>query len=175
MRVYYTPDLPRVARTLTITANVMNQTGEPLREGEVVARVVAPSGSAETIRLEATGEAWGAFTGQWLPREPGEHRATIVSRTTSDQLEMSIPVQDIDRETVGQPARPEVLEEIARVSGGGVVVPSEISELGEMLQARSAPQVEVHRVQWWRHPLAVFCVIALLGLFWIGRKAAGLV
>lgn len=175
MRVYYAPDQPRVGRTLAINANVMSRTGEPLDRGEVVARIVAPSGRAETLGLRSTGEAWGAFAGQFLPRESGEHAVTIASRTTNDQLETSIAVRDAERETIGRPARPEVLAEIARVSGGAVVSPGEFSRLDELLGDRAARPTLVRRIQWWRRPETVFAVVLLLGLFWSGRKAAGLV
>ncbi len=51
MRLYYSPDQPQMNQTITLNANVMERSGEPLTKGEVMARIVAPSGKAETIRL----------------------------------------------------------------------------------------------------------------------------
>ena len=61
MRLYYSPDQPQLKQTITMNANVMEKSGEPLTKGEVMARIVAPSGKAETIRLSPFGDEWGAF------------------------------------------------------------------------------------------------------------------
>ena len=58
MRLYYSPDQPQLKQTITMNANVMEKSGEPLTKGEVMARIVAPSGKAETIRLSPFGDEW---------------------------------------------------------------------------------------------------------------------
>ena len=42
MRLFYAPDRPEAGNVLTLNANVMNTTGEPLRDGTVVVQIVAP-------------------------------------------------------------------------------------------------------------------------------------
>ena len=62
MRLYYVPDQPKMGQTLALHSNVMEKGGEPLREGEVTARITAPSGKSELVRLASTGDEWGEFT-----------------------------------------------------------------------------------------------------------------
>ena len=53
MRLYYSPDQPQLDQTVMLKANVMETGGEPLAKGDVVARIVAPSGKAETIQFRS--------------------------------------------------------------------------------------------------------------------------
>ena len=60
MRLFYSPDRPRTGEVLTLNANVMSPTGEPLRDGVVIAQISAPSGKTASVRLTSAGEeAWG--------------------------------------------------------------------------------------------------------------------
>ncbi len=175
MRLYYVPDQPAVRQTVVLSANVMEASGEPLSEGDVLARIVAPSGKTETVRFTSTGEEWGAFAGDFSPQEPGEHHVVMSCPQTGATLEASIYVQGAALETVGKPARPEVLEEIARVTGGTVLEPDEISKAIDYLAQLPEPPASVRRLRLWGHPVTMSLVILLLGTFWIGRKAVGLI
>ncbi len=175
MRLYYTPEQPQVRQTVTLTANVMEQSGEPLAQGDVSVRIVSPSGRAETIRLAATGGEWGAFTGQFAAKEPGPHQATLRCAQTQATLEASIFVQGAALERIGKPARPEVLEELARVSKGEVLALDKMDKVFETLSRLPEPPLDIRRVQLWSHPLVAATLIVLMGLFWIGRKMIGLI
>src|SRR3954454_17657784 len=121
MRLYYSPDQPQLGKSIMLKANVIERTGERLVKGEVSARVVAPSGRAQTVRFTSLNDEWGAFTGQYVSEEPGQHRVTLSCRQTGATLDASFFVQGAAKEPVGGPARPEVLEEIARVSRGQMI------------------------------------------------------
>lgn len=175
MRLFYTPDQPSIRQTMTFSAHVMDKGGEPLESGDVVARVTSPSGTTETVRLIAEGDRWGVFQGRYTPEEPGKHQVTVACVQTSATLETSFFVQGESLEQVGKPARPDVLEELALVSRGKSVQPSELSEVVRMLADMPLPPPSVRRLQLWSHPLAAALIIALLGAFWMCRKVVGLV
>jgi len=180
MRLYYSPDQPQLQQTVTFRANVMQPGGAPLEQGEVTARVVAPSGQARTLRFESSatesaGDDWGAYFGRYTSKEPGEHRLTLGCKQTGATLETKFFVQGVDVERIGRPARPEVLEEISRVSQGQVLAPGRWEEMVELLAQQPPPPLSVHRVLWWSHPLLVGLLVTLLGLFWIARKMVGLI
>ncbi len=70
MRLFYSPDRPRTGDVLSLNANVMSSTGEPLRDGAVIAQIAAPSGKTTSVRLVSAGdEAWGLFLGTFTPTE----------------------------------------------------------------------------------------------------------
>jgi hypothetical protein len=175
MRLYYSPDQPQIDQTLTLNANVMESSGEPLTRGDVTARIAAPSGRAETVRLVSSGDQWGAFSGRFTAEEPGTHQVTLACKQTGATLEASFFVQGVDAERVGRPARPEVLEEIARVTQGRVVEAARTEEIVRWLAGLPDPPPSVRRVQVWSHPITAGLLVTLLGVFWVGRKMVGLI
>jgi hypothetical protein len=166
-----------VRQALALDARVAQANGEPLSRGEVSARITAPSGSVETVRfVPPAGEGeWGVFAASHTPREPGKHLVTLGCRETGDTLEASFFVQGQATEGIGRPARPEVLAEIAQVTRGRLVPPEEIAGLAAALGALPEPPPSVRRLQLWCHPLVAGSLVALLGMFWVGRKRQGLI
>jgi hypothetical protein len=175
MRLYFTPDQPQARQTITLQANVMDRSGEPLARGDVAARIVAPSGKAEVVRLASAGEEWGVFSGRFTPEESGQHKVTLLSKDSGDPLETSFYVQGGVAEPVGRPARPEVLEELVRVTRGRLLRADRVDEIVEALAALPGPPPTVRRVQLWSHPAVAGGLVALMGAFWVGRKAVGLI
>lgn len=175
MRLYYSPDQPHLDRQLALNANVMQASGEPLQKGKVMARVTAPSGKVETVRFQSSGDEWGAFAGNFIPTEPGQHLVTLACKQTNATLETLFYVQGIAEERPGRPARPDVLEELARVTRGKVLNVHELDEMVSTLGALPEPPAAVRRVQLWSHPLVGAAFLGLVAAFWIGRKAVGLI
>ncbi len=175
MRLYYSPDQPQMRQTLALHANVMEKSGEPLSKGDVTARIKAPSGKLETVRFTSSGEEWGMFNSRYTTQEPGKHEVTVICKQTGASLETSFFVQGIAAERIGKPARPEVLEEIARVTRGKVIEPSKINDIVQLLANLPEPPPSVRRVQLWSHPIFAGSIVLLLGVFWVGRKVIGLV
>ncbi len=175
MRLYYSPDQPLLRQNVTLNVNVMELNGEPLHNGDVTARIVAPSGKAETIRFQSHGEEWGAYMARYLSREPGAHQVALYCKQTQATLETSFFVQGTAVERLGRPARPEVLEEIAQVTGGRVLQPENIEQLLRNLADLPEPPPSIRRVPLWSHPATALLLVGLLAIFWVGRKAVGLI
>ena len=174
MRLFYSPDRPKTGGVLTLNANVMTSTGEPLRDGNAVAQIVSPSGKPSSIRLTAAGEeAWGLFSGTFTPTEPGEHRITLSSAESGSTLESTIAVQGTSREKRGQPARHDVLREIAQLTRGQFLTTADPATVVAAVAKLLQPEPQERRLPWWAHPVWAGAIIALLGIFWAGRKAAG--
>ncbi len=175
MRLYYSPDQPQVRQTVALSANVMDRGGEPLAQGEVTAKISAPSGKTEVVRLNSTGDEWGVFTGAFTASEPGKHDVLLACRQTGATLNASFFVQGGDLERVGRPARPEVLAEIARVTRGKMVAADKTEEIVNSLANLSQQPPVTRRLQLWSHPLVGGLLVLMLGVFWVGRKAVGLI
>ena len=174
MRLFYSPDRPRTAAVLTLNANVTGLGGEPLRDGVVIAQMTAPSGKTASVRLLPAGEeAWGLFTGIFTPTEPGEHRVRLTCADAGSALDAVISVQGTSREKLGQPAKPEVLREIAQLTRGKMMSGASPTEVIAAIDALPQAEVQERRVQLWAHPLWAGFLVMLLGIFWVGRKAAG--
>ena len=83
-------------------------------------------------------------------------------------------MQGVAAERVGRPARPEVLEELARVTRGKVIEADKLDEVVRSLAELPEPPPSVRRVQLWSHPALAAALVVLLGVFWVGRKVIGL-
>jgi hypothetical protein len=175
MRMYHVPDQPQLRQTLSLHANVVDQGGEPLAKGDVVAQITAPSGKSEAVRLPSAGEEWGMFAGRYTTHEPGRHEVVLSCRQTGATLKTSFYVQGAAIERAGRAARPEVLDEIARVTRGAVVSPDRLDDVIRSLANLPEPPAVVRRVPLWSHPAAAAALVVLMGIVWTGRKMVGLV
>ena len=180
MRLYFTPERPRVGRSVAVTANVMGVDGGPVSGGDVTLRVVAPEGGdaggggVSAVRLRGDGDDWGAYVGTVVPSVAGEHRLTLLCDQTGETLEATLPVAGVAAEPVDRVARPEVLEELARMTGGEVLPVDRPDRLATVLASRKVPPPEVRRRTLWDHPLVMIVLTGGLTTFWAARKAAGL-
>ncbi|MBT5020389.1 hypothetical protein N8590_02560 [bacterium] len=175
MRLFYSPDRPEADNVLTLNANVMSTSGEPLRNGTVITQITSPSGQTDALTLAPAGEdSWGLFTGTFVPEEGGQYELVTKCVETGAQLETTIAVQGLERERIGEPARYDVLKEIATVSRGRLVSTSEIEDLVNEIADLPEPEPIIRRFRLWSHPAWGGVLIVLLSVFWIGRKLAGL-
>lgn len=174
MRLFYSPDRPRTGDVLTLNANVTSLTGEPLRDGNVIAQIAAPSGKVSSVRLLPAGEeAWGLFNGVFTPTEPGEHRVQLTCAEAGSSLETKISIQGTSREKRGQPARVDVLREIAQFTKGAMLDAAHPDAVVNAISALPEPAAQERRLQIWAHPGWAGLLVVLMGVFWVGRKAAG--
>lgn len=175
MRLFYSPDRPESGNVLTLNANVMTDAGEPLRQGTVVVQAVAPSGRTDSIRLAPAGDdSWGLFTGTFTPEEGGNWQFITTCTETGTQLETTIAVKGQEKEQIGQPARFDVLREVAEVTRGDLTGIENMQDLVRQIAELPEPEPEITRFRVWSHPLWGGAIIVLLGIFWTGRKYAGL-
>ncbi|MEK0447628.1 MAG: hypothetical protein RLZZ142_588 [Verrucomicrobiota bacterium] len=174
MRLFYSPDRPKTGAALTLNANISSTSGEPLRQGNVVIQATAPSGKTLTLRLNPAGEdAWGLFTGVFTPQEPGEYRLRLQCAEAGTPLEAVVSIQGTPREKIGQPARLDVLQEIAQITRGAFFETPSPDTLVAALSALPAQQPVEKRIPLWAHPMWAASLVLLLGIFWLARKSLG--
>ncbi|HJT32238.1 MAG TPA: hypothetical protein VJ783_09365 [Pirellulales bacterium] len=175
VRMYPDPDSPSIRNTVTLYANIMSPGGEPVQNDDVTARITAPSGKAETVQFIPGGDEWGLYSAQFTPTEPGEHLVALRGRRSAASLDTSFSVQGGAIERVGHPPRIDVLEEIARVTQGKLVQVGELDTVLRTIASLPEPAPDVRRLQLWSSPWMAGCLVTLLGVFWVCRKAAGLI
>ncbi len=160
----------KFAKRSRSNANVMEKSGEPLSQGDVTARIVSPSGKAETIRCRAEEGSGARFRVNSARKNRDSIKSHCDAFQTDASLEAKLFVQGAALERIGKPARPEVLEELARVSKGRFSKLDKMENVVEAISRLQDPPPEIRRVQLWSHPLVAATLIGLLGLFW-GTKA----
>ena len=174
LRLFYSPDRPRTGDVLTLNANALSPGGEPLRDATVIAQIAAPSGKTSSVRLISAGEeAWGLFSGSFIPTEPGEHKVRLTCAESGAPLDSVISIQGSAREKIGQPARYDVLREIAQLTRGKLMSSVQPDDIVKAIAALPEPELEERRLLLWAHPAWAGFILLLLGMFWAGRKMAG--
>ncbi len=174
VRLFFNPERPEPGSTVTLNANAFDPNGAPLKEGSVSVDLTAPDGRTQRIELQKNDTAWGAFSGRFKVDLPGAWKLRATAAGAEDKpLETTILAQGVEIEKVGQPARPEVLEEMAKVSKGRVIQPAQLAELVREITALPAPRPLESRIPLWSHWATVAALVTLLGIFWVGRKLNG--
>jgi hypothetical protein len=174
VRLFFTPERPEPGATVTLNANAFDSNGAPLEKGSVAIDLTAPDGRSQRIDLQKNESAWGAFSGRFKVDLPGAWKIRATASGAEDKpLETTLLAQGVEIEKTGQPARPEVLEEMARVSRGRVIQPAQLAELIKEINALPEPRPLESRVQLWSHWGTLAALITLLGVFWAGRKLNG--
>jgi hypothetical protein len=160
---------------MVLNANVMDDRGEPLQQGLVAVRAVAPSGSAEHVRLAAVGGEWGLFSSSFTPRESGQYGLTLSSDQTNSTLETALHVESARRERLGRPVRFDVLREIAELTRGRAVSWTDTQALIGDLAELPRREPALFRIRLWCHPMWVGLIVLLLTVLWAGRRMTGVV
>lgn len=175
VRLFYTPERPEPGSNVTLNANAFDANGAPLQEGTVLVDITSPDGRAQRIELRKNDSAWGAFSGRFKLDLPGEWKLrAVASEAENEPLETSIIAQGSELEKPGQPSRPEVLEEMSRVSRGRMIQASQLAEIVKEIQALPEPRPLESRIPLWSQWIVITLVILWSGLFWAGRKWNGM-
>ncbi len=174
VRLFFNPERPEPGAIVTLNANAFDANGAPLEKGTVAVDLTAPDGRTQRIDLQKNESAWGAFSGRFKVDLPGAWKLRATASGAEDKpLETTLLAQGVEIEKTGQPARPEVLEEMARVSRGRVIQPAQLAELVKEINALPEPRPLESRIPLWSHWGTVAALIVLLGTFWVGRKLNG--
>ena len=175
VRLFFTPERPEPGATVTLNANAFDPNGAPLEKGSVAVDLTAPDGRTRRVELQKNESAWGAFSGRFKVDLPGEWKLRATASGAEDKpLETTILAQGVEIEKTGQPARPEVLDEMARVSRGRIIQPAQLGELIREISALPEPRPLETRIPLWSHWATVAGLVGLLGVFWTGRKLNGM-
>lgn len=175
IRLFYSPERPEPGNSVTLNANAFDPNGAPLEEGRVIIDATLPDGTSQRVALEKNDSAWGSFSGRLRITQPGEWKlAARIEGEESQTVETTLLAQGVELEKVGQPARPDVLEEMARVARGRVIEPASLAELVREVAALPEPRPIENRIPLWSQWLTVALLILLLAIFWTGRKLNGM-
>ena len=174
VRVFFNPERPQPGDTVTLNANAFEPDGSPLRDGSVSVDLTSPDGRSQRLSLEKLESTWGSFSGRFKVDQPGTWKLRVTNHNDeSNPLETSLIAQGSEIEKTGQPARPEVLEEITRITRGSIIQPDQIPSLINEINALPQPHPIISRTPLWSHWATLTALISLLATFWTARKISG--
>ena len=173
-RVFFNPERPQPGDTVTLNANAFEPDGSPLRVGSVSVDLSSPDGRSQRLNLEKLESTWGSFSGRFKIDQPGTWKLRVTNHNDeSNPLETSLIAQGSEIEKTGQPARPEVLEEITRITHGRIIQPDQIHSLVNKIKALPQPRPIISRTPLWSHWATLVALITLLATLWTARKLSG--
>lgn len=174
IRLIPNPERPRLGDTLTVTAMVSDKLGAPLQNGEVFLDITAPEGSTSRIQMENLNQTWGSFNATVKINRPGKWMLTASSSDQPDKA-VSLPILTMNEtlEKIGQPVNTGLMEELTSITRGRIVKAEDLQQLISDIKDLPLPPPMETRILIWCHPYTLIILLALLSLFWIGRKLNG--
>lgn len=174
VRLYFTPERPSPGDSVILNANAFEENGAPLQEGNVLVDLTAPDGSVRRFELAKSDDAWGSFSGRFKVTMPGVWKITARSSESEEGAATTkVIAQGTQIEKTGHPARPDVLAELSNVSRGKVVTAAQLDELTQQIFDLPEPRPQMIPEPLAFNPYIAGTLVALLGLFWVGRKLNG--
>ncbi len=174
IRFFFQPESPAQGEKVFLHATVWNQAGFPVEKGPVEVIVTRGGQPVERLELAPAGEQAGVFDGAFTPRQGGDYGLEVLCRPAGRRLLAQVAVRGLEREPAGRPARPEVLREIAAITGGQSGGLEELDALVQTIRLLPEARPAERRLRLWCHPLWAALIIGLLTLYWSARKLLGL-
>jgi hypothetical protein len=175
IRLSFTPETPLAGETVFLQSTVFDSGGFPIEQGPVTGRIVSPSGRSERLDFAPLEGGWGVFKSNFAPQEGGIYKLQIDSEPHNRRLETELVVRHPDREKLGQPINAEILREVANVTRGASGMIEDLDAIVEQIALLPEPQPIERRVRLWSDPWWGGFLLLLLGIYWTGRKLAGMI
>ena len=174
IRIFFQPERPQAGQEVTLTLSLRggitggSEVPFQLRLRHELGQVISPA--VEEL------EGGGTFQARWQPELPGEVTLEVwqpEGRGQEPWFETRVLVEGLELEQRGEPADPESLRELARVTGGEAVQLEDAASLLERLRRLPEERRRLSILRLWQHPLLVVLLFTFFGLYWILRKRQG--
>ena len=151
---------------------------QPMDNAGVELTVSAPDGKRLKLTAEADDDRPGTYVATYAPRQPGAYRAKVLVSAPDGS--------SIGEKEVGWTAEPaaeefrrltpdlELLQRIAKETGGEVVAANHLERFVADLPNRKIPITEPWVYPLWHHPLVLLLAVAFLTAEWGLRRWKGL-
>jgi hypothetical protein len=175
IRLSFSPEAPQAGDTVFLQTTVLDAAGFPIEDGDVVGKITAPGGRTERLEFAAVEGGWGVFKASFTPGEGGGYKVEVNSERHSRHLEANILVDQPQVEKQGQPANAQVLREMAHITQGANVSFEALTNVVQQISLLPEPKPLEERIRLWSNPWWGGFILLLLGIYWTGRKLAGMV
>lgn len=173
IRFFFVPETPKRGDTVFLHATVYDKEGFPMKGGSVRVSILSPRGKSEDMMLTPEAGGWGVFTGTFSPREGGKYSLFVKSDEAERDLKVSMDVSSPKVEAVGRPARQNVLQELAVITGGKAGTTRDLDEIVRSIALLPEAKPIEERIRLWCHPAWAALIITLMAGYWTGRKLTG--
>jgi hypothetical protein len=175
IRLSFSPEVPQTGETVFLQSTVLDAAGFPIEEGDVVGKITSPSGRTERLDFTPVEGGWGVFKSSFIPAEGGSYKASITCERHNRHLETELLIVQPQIEKLGQPANTPVLREVAGITQGAAASFEALDKIVQQISLLPEPKPLEQRIRLWSNPWWGGFILALLGIYWTGRKLAGMV
>jgi uncharacterized membrane protein len=163
----------------TIGVEVRDETFRAVPDAHVMLRIVEPGREPREQRALVSDGVTGRYDGDVAFERPGVYRVTAEVRRGTALLgtaERAVLVDGADREMADPRLNADVLQRLARASGGRYVAAAEAGTVAPLLLAGTSPPAPAppRLREIWSSPWVFVLVVALLAVEWFLRRRWGL-
>lgn len=160
-----------------IVVEVRTPEHEPVTDAHVTVAVSDPGGATLQLPAPLVEAGSGTYAASWSPATDGVHRFQASAQWGENGVESASSVALVGgqgAELADPRQHAAVLRRIAEETGGKVVEPGELSELGGWLSDRAPRREVLSRTELWHHPLSWLLLACCLSAEWVLRRRWGL-
>ncbi|MBD3673783.1 MAG: hypothetical protein HUJ26_09695 [Planctomycetaceae bacterium] len=170
----------RQGQRVPVTFGARNEQGEPLDNAVFKVSVLTPDGQELSPPLQGTG---GERTVEINETEqPGDYwvkvDATVDGQPVGPTAWTRFLIDAGDPELDNPAADYQLLEEIAKLSGGSMILPEDLDDYLQQLQEERLPSLElteIRRTSLWDNSYVMLLFVVVISSEWFLRKKSGLV
>jgi len=175
IRLTYSPETPQVGETVFLQATVLSQGGLPIERGPVLGKITSASGATERVEFASLDGGWGVFQSSFVPEKGEAYTIDIEAPKHDRSLETRIDVAAPRLERTGQPVNSGVLREISSITLGQSGTMETMETILNQIALLPEPRPLEKRIRIWSAPWWGSLLLLLLGIYWAGRKMAGMI
>jgi uncharacterized membrane protein len=171
------PPAPAAGDLMTIVVDARDEAFIPQRDAQVDVRVTAPDGHVDAVAAQPVAGQPGRFQAASRTSSAGVYRVSADARVKGSPLGSAsgaVLVGSFDPEMTDPRVNEDVLQRIARASGGRFLAASDIGSLADRLRAGAPAALFTSRRDLWHTGWSFALVIVLLSAEWLVRRTWGL-
>jgi hypothetical protein len=170
----------RQGQRIPVSFGARDEKGEPLDAARFEVTVKTPDGQEISPAIQGTG---GTRAMEVIDTEtPGDYWVKVDAMLDSISVGPSAWTRFLvdagDPELDNPAADYQLMEEIAKLSGGNMIPPEDLDEYLEQLQSERLPSLElteIRRTSLWDNPYVLLVFVGMISAEWFLRKRNGLV
>ncbi|HSG09210.1 MAG TPA: glutamine amidotransferase [Longimicrobiales bacterium] len=160
-----------------LVANVGDSTYIEVNDAEVVARTTSASGLVTEVPVTWTVERDGEYAVDLRPEEEGDYTVELTATRDGRVLGSDVTylhVAPSDEEFFGAGRRTQLLERVARETGGQFYTPETVGSLADDISVTGAGVTLVEERDLWDMPVLFLGMLLLMGAEWGYRRQRGM-
>ncbi len=161
-----------------LRAEVRDKAYLPSTDARVEARIMGPSGTAESVELRPEPTSEGVYVADWTAEKPGSYVVEVLAKRGDDEVGRDVITfrrEDGVAENFHIQQNRELLEKLSSQTGGKYYEPSQIGRLSDEISYSEAGITSRETRDLWDMPILFLFALMLRSSEWLLRRKWGVV